>query len=210
MKEAVGELTEKRSRFLAYVRPVTTEEEALSFLGDLRKRHWDARHHVYAYRLRTGAARYSDDGEPAGTAGVPIMELLRQQELTDVVVVVVRYFGGVLLGTGGLLRAYCGAAQRGLEAAGVREMVPGHRYSLSCDYARYQGLLALINEFGSLTDSAFDEQITLRFFLPDTAREAFERRLLDLTAGALTPREEEAAFDAAGDFGDGFAEKRNF
>ncbi len=115
---ASGELTEKRSRFIGYCKPVSTEEEATAFIASIRSRHWDARHNVYAYSLREGnLRRYSDDGEPSGTAGMPVLDVLQKSGVTDVCVVVTRYFGGVLLGTGGLVRAYSQAARLGLNAA---------------------------------------------------------------------------------------------
>ncbi len=117
---ASGELTEKRSRFIGYCKPVSTEEEATAFIASIRSRHWDARHNVYAYSLREGnLRRYSDDGEPSGTAGMPVLDVLQKSGVTDVCVVVTRYFGGVLLGTGGLVRAYSQAARLGLNAAQV-------------------------------------------------------------------------------------------
>ena len=104
---AQDEFTEKKSRFIGFIAPVTTEQEAAEFVEEIRARHREARHHCYAYLLRQGnLSRFSDDGEPSGTAGRPILEVLQREELTDVCVVVVRYFGGILLGTGGLARAY--------------------------------------------------------------------------------------------------------
>ena len=110
-REAQYEFTEKRSRFIGYARPVTTEQEALDFIAAIRSKHWDAKHNVYAYRLREGhISRYSDDGEPSGTAGIPVLSVLQKGDLTDCVIVVTRYFGGILLGGGGLVRAYSHAA----------------------------------------------------------------------------------------------------
>ena len=117
-KEAQDEFVEQRSRFIGYVRPVKTEEEALAFIEEKKKQHWDARHNVYAYVLREGGIqRYSDDGEPHGTAGVPTLDVLLKSGVTDVCVVVTRYFGGILLGAGGLVRAYTKSAKLALEAA---------------------------------------------------------------------------------------------
>ena len=120
-------LEEKRSEFIAAVRRVATEEEAMEFVRARRKMHPDARHTVFAYLLRKGTARYSDDSEPQGTAGLPTLEAIRRAGVEDVVVVTTRYFGGILLGAGGLTRAYAGAAHLALTAAGVAEFVPLHR-----------------------------------------------------------------------------------
>ena len=117
------EFVEKRSRFIGYIRPVKTEEEAIAFINQIKSKHWDATHNVYAYCLREGQVkRYSDDGEPQGTAGIPTLDVLLKSEVTDVVVVTTRYFGGILLGGGGLVRAYSHAASLALAKAQVVTM----------------------------------------------------------------------------------------
>ncbi|MBQ2942280.1 MAG: YigZ family protein [Clostridia bacterium] len=117
-KESVAEFTEKKSRFIGYACPVKTEEEALAFVNKIKKKHADARHNVYAYVVRdNNIQRFSDDGEPQGTAGIPVLDTIRKQELTDIALVVTRYFGGILLGGGGLVRAYGHAASIAIEAA---------------------------------------------------------------------------------------------
>lgn len=134
-EEAIAEFTEKRSRFIAQVAPVKTEEEALAFLEEVRTKHREARHNVYAYICReNNISRYSDDGEPSGTAGLPVMNVLSRQGLTDVCVVVTRYFGGILLGAGGLARAYGKSAADGVLAAGVCEMIYSEVFSVVIDY----------------------------------------------------------------------------
>ena len=124
-----GEITEKKSRFIADVFPVASEEEAASHIEKIRKQYWDARHHCWAYVIgrNPGTERMSDDGEPAGTAGKPILEVIKGRRLTDVLVVVTRYFGGTLLGTGGLVRAYTSAAAEGLSRAGIMRKIKGVR-----------------------------------------------------------------------------------
>lgn len=184
-REAQAEFTEKRSRFLAYVCPVSTEQQALDFIEQIRKKHWDARHNVFAYRLHNGCARCSDDGEPQSTAGAPTMEVLTGADVTDLVVVVTRYFGGVLLGTGGLVRAYSTAARLGLEAAGTVTMTYGSYFTLSCDYFLYNTVAALISAEGKITDSAFETQVILQFFLPQQRQQPFLRALADKTAGCV-------------------------
>ena len=134
-EDAVAEYTEKRSRFIAQVAPVKNEEEALSFLEEVRTKHREARHNVYAYICReNNISRYSDDGEPSGTAGLPVMNVLTRQRLTDVCVVVTRYFGGILLGAGGLARAYGKSAVDGICAAGICEMIYSEVFSVVIDY----------------------------------------------------------------------------
>ena len=130
-KGAYDEFVEKKSRFIGYVKPVTTEDEAIEFVNAVRKKHSDATHNCYAYIVReNNIMRYSDDGEPAGTAGMPILDVLRKEDLTDVCVVVTRYFGGTLLGTGGLVRAYTKGAQVGLDAAERIEKLFCNIYSM--------------------------------------------------------------------------------
>ena len=131
-----GELTEKKSRFIATTRPVETEEEAAAFVEEMKKKYWDARHNCYAYVIgdRGQTARCSDDGEPAQTAGRPILDVLLGAGVRNACVVVTRYFGGVLLGTGGLVRAYSGAAQEGLKASTVVEKCLGRKLLITTDY----------------------------------------------------------------------------
>ena len=122
-KEAQDEFVEQRSRFIGYVRPVTDEQQALDFIEEKKKQHWDAKHNVYAYIIREGGVqRYSDDGEPGGTAGMPMMDVLKNEGIVNCCVAVVRYFGGVLLGTGGLVRAYTQGCKIALKAAGIVRM----------------------------------------------------------------------------------------
>ena len=135
---AEDEFIEKKSRFIGYIAPVTTEQEAAAFIESVRARHREARHNCYAYRLRqNNLARFSDDGEPSGTAGRPILEVLQREDLTDVCVVVTRYFGGILLGTGGLARAYTQGCKIAVAAAGVLCMYPAVECTLSADYGFY-------------------------------------------------------------------------
>lgn len=144
--DGAGRYEEKRSVFLAFARPIRTEEEAVGFLREIRKQYPDARHHVYAYVLREGnKTRYSDDGEPSGTGGLPVLELLRKSGITDAVAVVVRYFGGVLLGTGGLVRAYTAAAKAAIEEAApcIYRSADALRLQVSyADHRRIESLLA--------------------------------------------------------------------
>ena len=132
---ASAEMIERRSRFIAHVLPVQTEQEALAFINALRSEYYDATHNVYAYIIdENNICRYSDDGEPSGTAGIPVLDVLRKENLTNLCVVVTRYFGGILLGGGGLVRAYGASAKLGVDAAGIITRVLCDVVEVSCDY----------------------------------------------------------------------------
>lgn len=201
-KEASDEFTEKRSRFIGYIRPVQTEEQALEFIRTRSKEHWDARHNVYAYVLEGGnLCRYSDDGEPQGTAGIPVLEVLRKTGLTDCAVVVTRYFGGILLGGGGLVRAYSHAARLAVEAAGVVEMRRCLCCRIRCDYAQYGFVPALLAaEEAPVTDTRYDDGVTVCFLLEAGRQERLQAALTERSAGRLTVEvtgEEYAPFSAS-------------
>ncbi len=185
---AVDEFTEKRSRFIGAIQPVTTEEEALAFIKARSKEFWDAKHNVYAYVLDGGnLCRFSDDGEPQGTAGIPVLDVLRKEGLTDCAVVVTRYFGGILLGGGGLVRAYSHGAKLAVDAAGVVEMRRCLLGQITCDYAQYGFIPALLAEQGAtVTDTAFTDAVTVCFSLPQEGRGALEAELTERSAGRLT------------------------
>ena len=159
-----------------------------AFVDEMRAKYWDATHNVYAYILRDGQLRrYSDDGEPQGTAGVPVLDVLQKEGLTDVAVVVTRYFGGILLGGGGLVRAYSHAAKIAVDAAGIVLMQPCLMCRVRSDYARYGFLPALIAEHGgTVTDTAFADEVTLSFRLPARSAAAFSADLTERSAGRLT------------------------
>ena len=180
-----AEYVEKRSRFLSVALPVSREEEALALLAERRSTYWDATHNVYAYSLRAGQVRrYSDDAEPQGTAGMPTLDVLLKQEVTDVCVVTTRYFGGVLLGAGGLVRAYAHAAALALEAAGVVTMAPVTFCTLSCEYFLFGKLDALLASFGAIErQNDFDTGVTLRFAIETERLGALTAAVNDATAG---------------------------
>lgn len=187
-KEAVATLTERRSEFIAYVAPVTTEDEAALFIMKIKKRHADARHNVYAYVLRGGAVkRYSDDGEPQGSAGIPVLEVLSKNGLDGAVAVVTRYFGGILLGTGGLARAYSGAAAAAIAEAGTVTLESCTLLRIVCPYARYQDIQSLLSRFGAATEkSGFGEDVDITVCVSDAVRDDFLRALCDRTAGTVS------------------------
>ena len=130
-----AELVEKRSQFLGHVCSVETEDEARAFIAEMKKKYYDARHNCWCYIIRGGAERYSDDGEPQGTAGIPMLEVFRREGIVNVVCVVTRYFGGVLLGAGGLVRAYTQAAKDALTAAGIARVRRWERLTVTCPYS---------------------------------------------------------------------------
>lgn len=179
------EFSEKRSRFIGHVRPVSSEEEALAFLAEMRSRYWDATHNVYAYRLReSGAQRYSDDGEPQGTAGIPTLDVLRKSGVTDVAAVVTRYFGGILLGAGGLVRAYSHAVSLALESSGIVAMRMCALARLTCSYSQYGRVAALVPELGGvIDDSQFGEEVAISFHLAPESLPSFQKALADATCG---------------------------
>ncbi len=184
--DAAAEFTERRSRFIGRIWRTETEEEAVAHIREMREKHWDATHNVYAYVIRDGAMRYSDDGEPQGTAGMPVLEVLRREELFNVCCVVTRYFGGILLGAGGLVRAYAKSAKMAVDAAGISVKRVWERVALQCPYAlfarvkqetaRYEGKLAA-TEYGA------DIQLTL--LLPQTKTQEFLERIVDVSGGKL-------------------------
>lgn len=185
--ESSDEFTEKRSRFIGYVRPVKTEAEATEFINSIRSKHWDARHNVYAYSLREGnIKRYSDDGEPSGTAGMPVLDVITKNEVYDVCVVVTRYFGGVLLGTGGLVRAYSQGSKIALEAGQVVLMQNCLVCSLTCSYNQYGKISSLIPDNGGvIDDSVFETDVKLSFHIKPDGLPALNKKLADLTSGVV-------------------------
>ena len=185
--ESSGEFIEQRSRFIGYVKPVTTEQQALDFINEKRQKHWDATHNVYAYSLREGQLqRFSDDGEPHGTAGMPTLDVIRRSEVTDVVVVVTRYFGGILLGTGGLVRAYTKGAQIALEAGRIVTMESCSVFRMCCDYGQYGKLSGLVPSSGGvIDDSVFTHQVELFCHIPTDRLTAFQKQLADITCGSV-------------------------
>ena len=180
--------SEKKSDFLGYAAPCETEEEALAILSGIRKKHGDARHIAYAYVLRDRhTARFSDDGEPSGTAGAPILEFLKKTGIEDAILCVVRYFGGILLGTGGLTRAYGKAAKDAAEAAGIAVLVPFTVFSVSCSYGDYQKLTRLVPLFGVREEqTVYETGVTVSGSLPSEKRDAFAAAVTEATSGGVS------------------------
>ena len=186
LKTGFGEYEEKRSRFLAWVYQVNSEEEVQSHLSELKKKYWDARHHCYAYIIEaeTTSQRFSDDGEPSGTAGLPILEAIRKKELTNVLVVVVRFFGGILLGASGLVRAYGKAATAGLEDASVLFKKQCIKTTVQLDYAMYGKVQNVLAANGTaIAGTNFSEIVELQLFVEPEKMEHFEKEIAEITAG---------------------------
>ena len=197
-RENADEFIEKKSRFIGSCKPVQTEEQALEFIAQKKTQYWDASHNVYAYILReNGVQRFSDDGEPQGTAGIPVLDTLKKAGVVDAVVVATRYFGGILLGGGGLIRAYSHTASIALAAAKKIQMRECLLLSVSCDYSAYGRVQGLIPEGGGvIDDTQFLEDVTLRFHLAPERFDALNRSLLDATGGASFLKEEGKRFFA--------------
>ena len=180
--QAEAEIVEKRSRFIATVKPVKTEEEALAFLNELRQTYWNATHNVYAYIIEeNNLMRYSDDGEPGGTAGLPVLDMLKKEGLTNLIVVVTRYFGGVLLGTGGLVHAYSKSAKAGVSAAGLLDMILCRKLTLTCAYTLLGKLQNLLAQYPNLIqeEAVYTDQVAIEVYLPVGEADAFCAALTD-------------------------------
>ena len=181
-----SELTEKRSRFLGHVRMVESEEEAKAFIAEMKRKYYDARHNCWCYAVRGGAERYSDDGEPQGSAGIPMLEVLRRRGVTNAVCVVTRYFGGVLLGTGGLLRAYTQSAADALDAAGIAVVRAWTEAEARCGYAQSERMKTEAAALGAVTaDVVYGADVTLKLLIPREKTEDVKARLFDASAGSV-------------------------
>ncbi|MBQ4129559.1 MAG: YigZ family protein [Ruminococcus sp.] len=194
--EDFDEFYEKRSRFIGYIKHVETEKEATDFIAQIRSKHWDATHNVYAYCLRENQVkRYSDDNEPQGTAGIPVLDVLLKNDVTDVVVVVTRYFGGVLLGGGGLVRAYSHSASIALKKIGMITMQMCSVCKLYCTYTQYGKIPATIASFDGVVDySEFTDNIMVEFHLPCDNLEKLNVALSELSCGECCAKELSKAF----------------
>ena len=182
-----GEIVEKKSRFIATVRPVSSEEEAVAFINEMKKKYWDARHNCSAFVIgdRQEISRCSDDGEPAQTAGRPMLDVLLKEEIHNVCVVVTRYFGGTLLGTGGLVRAYGHSAKEGLLAAGIAELVLYRKYSVLAAYpdsgkVQYE----ILQDGHELFDTIYTEQVEFIVLVETDAADSFEKKMTEIFRGA--------------------------
>ncbi len=195
-QEAEAELTEKRSRFIGHIWRVDSEEEARRRIEETRKRHYAARHNCFCYLLREGMVlRYGDDGEPQGTAGQPMLNVFQREGVWNVCCVVTRYFGGILLGAGGLTRAYGGTAKLALDTAGVSRMRLWSTLAVPCTYPLYERMRLLVDAAGGIIEDAdFGADILLTVTLPVEDRERFLSQVTELSAGALEPLPVEEGF----------------
>ena len=184
--EGEAEIVEKKSRFIAHVFPVESESEALEQIEKTKKKYWDARHNCYAYVIGIDGKlqRYSDDGEPGGTAGMPMLEVLLGEEVKNTLVVVTRYFGGTLLGTGGLVRAYSKSTKEGLLAAGIKECVLYRRINITVDYSLSGKIQYEAAQGGHLTeDTVYAENVLFKLLVKTGSADGFAKRITDVTNG---------------------------
>ncbi len=183
-----AEYIEKKSRFLGGVYPVTSEQEAKEILERVRKQHYDARHNCWCYILKSGQKRYSDDGEPQGTAGQPMLNVFEREEVVDVLCIVTRYFGGILLGAGGLCRAYTKAAKDALDAAGISKMQPWLRQQITVSYALFERAKLLIAaQDGTVEDAQYGADILITYRIPEGADERLRTALREASSGSVVP-----------------------
>ena len=193
--DAEAEFIERRSRFIGHIFRTETEEQALACLKQMRETYWDATHNVYAYIIKGGATRFSDDGEPGGTAGMPVLQVLQREEIYNVTCVVTRYFGGILLGAGGLTRAYAKAAKDALDKAGKARMQPFSVLLLECPYPMFERIKLLIEGHeGRIESSDYGAAVTLTFLLPVQKTADFSAALTELSGGQLSAEEVEQRF----------------
>ena len=194
-----GEIVEKKSRFIATVRPVETEEEALAFIEEMKKKYWDARHNCYAYSIgeHREFTRCSDDGEPSGTAGRPMLDVILGEDIYNVAVVVTRYFGGVLLGTGGLVRAYSGAVQEGLRASTVIEKHHGISMAVSADYTMVGKLQYIAAENGlPILDTEYTDRVMMHLLIPADQVGRVDKIITEATSGRVKMEKEKELYFA--------------
>lgn len=194
-----GEIIEKKSRFIATVAPVRTEEEALSFIESVRKKYWDARHNCFAYVIgeRNGLARCSDDGEPQGTAGKPMLDVLLGNGLHNTAVVVTRYFGGVLLGTGGLVRAYSGAVKEGIASSVIITRIRGVKLEIRTDYTGLGKIQYILGQREiRILNSEYTEAVRLEVLLAEEMKEQMKAEIIEGTNGQAKLSETEALWFA--------------
>ena len=196
------EFVEKKSRFIGRIWPVETEEEALARIQEMKKKHYDATHNCWAYIIRDGAVRFSDDGEPGGTAGMPMLQVLQREGLFNAVCVVTRYFGGILLGAGGLVRAYTKGAKIAVDAAGKSMKRVWTVLYVPCPYSFYERVRLEAEGFGGIVRKAdFGAEVELELLFPEAKTQEFLDRLTDMTAGTVESMEigqEYRAFPVSG------------
>ena len=179
-----GEYEDRRSRFIGYIEKVETEEEARKFIDEIKSKHYDARHNCWCYIINNGQMRYSDDGEPQGTAGQPMLAVFEKKNISNVVCVVTRYFGGVLLGTGGLLRAYTKAAAVALEDAGISEIRKLSVYNIVISYSQFETVKRIAEKQGAVVKNVeYGADVTLEVLVPEDGEKELETAITNITSG---------------------------
>ena len=195
-ESAVIEFTEKKSLFIGFSTIVKNEEEALEIIKKKKREYADATHNVYAYMIGDSIARYSDDNEPQGTAGMPVLNSIRMSGITDVLVVVTRYFGGILLGAGGLVRAYSTAASMALEAGGEAVFENYSVYNIKCSYSDYGKLSTELALWEVIIDGTlFEDEVIVDFAVKEDMAEKFSNKVTDLFSGRIVPTFKEIRID---------------
>ena len=194
---AEASFIERKSEFIGYIKHVETNDEAVDFINEIRAKHRKATHNVYAYILREGSAsRYSDDGEPQGTAGVPVLDVLQKEGLTDVCCVVTRYFGGILLGGGGLVRAYSHSAKIAVEAAERLIMCRCYPINITVDYNLYGKISYILPEFETkILDTVFASDVTVKMLVKSDLAEKLKEKLTDITNGSILIEQNDECFE---------------
>ena len=195
--EASAEFEEKRSIFIGYAKPVKSEEEAAEFIKRIKSKHKDATHNVFGYTMKNGViARYSDDGEPQGTAGMPVLDVIRKSGVDDACVVVTRYFGGTLLGAGGLVRAYSQGAKMALEAAEIVTFEPYTELNIPCSYSDYQKISAELPKYGAIIDDTeFSDNVMLKIAVKNDIAPKIIEKVSEISAGKSIPEITGERFD---------------
>ncbi len=185
LEESTVEITEKKSKFIGHIKPVISESQTNEYLRNIRERHWDAKHNVYAYALKTNfKSKASDDGEPHGTAGIPILEVIKKNSLLDVIIIVTRYFGGILLGTGGLTRAYSQCASLAIQNAKTVNYKLCSWFELSCNYEQFDKIKNIIcTSHAKIDGTVFLENVKVNFHVPSQDADLLKKKLLEVTCG---------------------------
>ena len=192
-----GEIVEKKSRFIANIKSVETVEEAQVYIEEMKKKYWDARHNCSAFSVGTEqvTTRCSDDGEPSGTAGKPILEVISGSGIHNIVVVVTRYFGGTLLGTGGLVRAYTDATRAGIENSDIVEKIPGRRVDIAMDYTDLGKLQYMLAQNEVLTeDTEYTDKVIIHALFPESDKEKLKKKITEATSGRVMTQEGEEVY----------------
>ncbi len=193
LKNGTGEIEEKKSRFIAHIYSICSEEEAEQYINAVKKKYWDARHNCYAYITGQNGQiqRFSDDGEPQGTAGKPILDIISTSGLVNCLIVVTRYFGGVLLGTGGLIRAYQAASKAGLEASEVAEVSEGITADIVTDYNVYGKIQYICNELSvNIIETEFAADVTIKIAVDNEKKDLFKKKMTDAFSGNVVLNDE--------------------